>query len=68
MSQFLICGPIGDDDAPTYWNNDQGWVSDSREATTLPRQILTSPLPEGSVGILELTMFGFPVSYFELVH
>jgi len=61
-TQFIIAGPVMSEEQ-TWWNNDQGWTPDFTEATTLPRDILTSSLPPGATGIMELTMLGENVRF-----
>lgn len=62
---YLITGPVRNEDQ-TYWHNDYGWITEFGEATTLPKQILTSPLPPGATGIMELTPGG-PVAFYPAV-
>jgi hypothetical protein len=61
-SQFVIAGPVINEEQ-TWWNNDQGWVDDFFRATTLPVDILLSPLPLGATGILRMTMEGKPLGF-----
>ena len=63
-TQFIICGPVVDEEQ-TYWHNERGWVVLLSNATTLPREILTSPLPPGASGIMELTMLGEYVRFLQ---
>ena len=63
-TQFLITGPVIDEEQ-TYWNNDRGWVPFLVEGTTLPKKILTTPLPQGATGIMELTMLGEYVGFYQ---
>lgn len=56
-TQFIVAGPVVNEEQ-TYWNNDRQWVTFLAEATTFPHDILTSPLPIGSSGIMELTLLG----------
>lgn len=53
-TQFIIAGPIKSEEQ-TWWNTEHGWTPDIKNATTLPKAILTSPLPPGGVGIMEIT-------------
>lgn len=61
-NDYVIAGPILNEEQ-TYWHNDRGWITDLGEATTLPREIITNPLPPGAAGIMELTPDG-PVAFY----
>lgn len=65
-TQFIIAGPIQNEEQ-LWWNNHQGWISGLENATTLPKQILTSPLPPGGVGVMEITMNMEFVAYYARV-
>ena len=55
-SDFLILGKNDSADEPTYWNTELGgWITDSDLADTFDRRIRELPLPEGAVGIIEIT-------------
>lgn len=56
-TQFIVTGPVVNEEQ-TYWNNDLQWVTFLAEATTFPHDILTSLLPVGATGIMELTLDG----------
>jgi hypothetical protein len=58
---LIIVGPVNDDE-PTYWNNDQEWISDITEATHFDRRIFTAPLPGGTTGIMTM-VDGEPVHF-----
>jgi hypothetical protein len=62
--EYIITGPVLNDEQ-TYWNNDNGWVSEFSEATTFPREIVTTLLPQGATGIMELTLAGEYVRYLQ---
>lgn len=64
MSQFIIAGPIQDEEQ-YWWSNDLGWTSDQTEATTFPKGILTETLPVGARGLLEMTMKGEPIGFLQ---
>lgn len=63
-TQFVITGPVTNEEQ-TYWNMDRQWVTYLAEATTFPHDILTSPLPPGSSGVMELTLTGEYVKFYE---
>lgn len=52
-STYIVCGPVGDNGEPTFWNQHQGWITDQTEATVYDSRIFALPLPEGGTGILE---------------
>lgn len=54
-TQFIIAGPI-EDEEQLWWSNEYGWVPGIGQATTLPKEILTDPLPIEATGIMEITM------------
>lgn len=54
-TQFVIAGPV-ENEEQLWWHNELGWITKFECATTLPKQILTSPLPPGATGIMEITM------------
>jgi len=62
QTQFVIAGPV-ENEEQTWWNNNQGWISDFTEATTLPSDVLTSSLPHGATGIMEVTEEGEVVRF-----
>lgn len=66
MTQFVIAGPIAND-TQLWWHNELGWIEDLIEATTLPVDILTTPLPPGATGVLEITMDGSYVCFYTLL-
>jgi hypothetical protein len=63
MTQFVITGPIVDDEL-LYWNNDWGWTS-LEEATTFDKEIMTVPLPVEGSGVMEVSMIKEPVKYYQ---
>ena len=52
-THFLV---LGED--CTYFNIELGWVEDKAQADIFPIEILTTPLPRGTVGVLEETVAG----------
>jgi len=53
-TEFVILGPIVDEEA-TYWNvPNWAWTKEYFDATTFDKEIMTSPLPEGGVGYMEI--------------
>lgn len=56
-TQFVVAGPVLNEEQ-LYWHNDDKWITSLPDATTFPAEILTSPLPLGATGIMELTILG----------
>ena len=65
-NQFIITGPI-ENEEQLYWNNDPSrmWV-EFGEATTFPVDILSSPLPPRASGVMELTITRIPITVYPL--
>jgi len=51
---FYIFGPLSGGD-PSYYNIDQGWVYEFEDATPFTGEILTLPLPQGTIAVLALS-------------
>jgi len=62
-TQFIIAGPVLNEEQ-TWWNNDHDWVTDFENATTFPKDILTTTLPMGATGIMEVKMDFTPVGFY----
>lgn len=62
-NHYIIHGPIVDD-APTFWNQEaEEWTSDEDYATKMTRDVLTIPLPIGSIAVIEENTNGIPQSF-----
>jgi hypothetical protein len=65
---YYILGPRSQSDSMMYWSNTLGWVEDIEHADEFPIDILTVPLPIGSVGIIPFHSNGCPEgSYYKYI-
>jgi len=62
---YFILGPRSDSDAPTYWSMDNEWVENIYKADPFPIDILTVPLPRGSVGVMPFTKEMEPEGFYQ---
>jgi hypothetical protein len=62
-ADFYILGPHDGDDI-TFWNIDKGWVTDFALGTPFTGEILTLPLPEGSVCVIPFSSASEPLAQY----
>lgn len=66
QTDFIIAGPVIDEDQCYYNVEHNGWVNDIKAASTFPKEIMLEKLPLDTTGIMELTAEGQFVNFYEI--
>ncbi len=51
----------------TYWNLDSGWVTEFADGSPFTAEILSLPLPEGSIAVMAFSSDSEPLAQYDLV-